>query len=234
MERTKTFDEHTVLDKAVHLFWEKGFLATSAEDLVSTLGICRASLYDIYGDKRELFIKSLKKYIAEQSEPLISFLLTSDDAKSNIAKVFNDIIVADNAKYGCLIGNTSVEFSGQDLEIQSLIENNNDKIVNALSTVIKKSQTNGKMSNKTNSDNLAQFIFNNILGLWVSLRAGTSGVYIHLEIFRFTEQSINIVCQGLRELKRYLIQNAFPSQADEIRFFKEIKPSIYKQTNLLY
>lgn len=175
MARTKTFDENAVLDKAVHLFWEKGFLATSAEDLVNTLGICRASLYDTYGNKREIFIKSVKKYIEEQSEPLISFLLSSDDAKASITKVFNDIIVADNAKYGCLIVNTSVEFTGQDLEIQSLIKNINNKIENALSTVIQKSQANGKMSNKTNSNNLAQFLFNNILGLRVSLRTGKSG-----------------------------------------------------------
>ena len=88
-----------------------------------------------------------------------------------IAKVFNDIIVANNAKYGCLIVNTSVEFSGQDLEIQSLIENNNDKIVNALSTVIEKVRQTEKCPTKPTP---IIWLYNR-LGLRVSLRAGTSG-----------------------------------------------------------
>lgn len=189
MARTKTFDENAVLDKAVHLFWEKGFLATSAEDLVNTLGICRASLYDTYGNKRELFIKSLKKYIEEESEPHISFLLTSDDAKKSIAKVFNDIIVADNVKHGCLVVNASVEFSGQDLEIQSLIKNNNDKIIKALGAVIKKSQANGKMSNKANAGNIAHYIYNNIIGLRVNVKTGTP----HKELKNIIEITLSVL-----------------------------------------
>ena len=44
MPRTKQFNEEEVLNKAMELFWEKGFHATSIQDLVSHLGINRASL----------------------------------------------------------------------------------------------------------------------------------------------------------------------------------------------
>jgi len=177
MSRTKVFDENAVLDKAVKLFWEKGFLATSAEDLVSTLGISRSSLYDTYGDKKKLFIKSLKRYIGTQSETLISSLSSSENAKESIYEIFTDLIKNnpdDNNQYGCLIVNTSIEFSCQETEIKDLIEKNNQKIIKALRFLIKKNQDNGKMSNQTNPEKIAQFIFNTIIGLRVNAKAGTS------------------------------------------------------------
>jgi TetR/AcrR family transcriptional repressor of nem operon len=54
MPRVKLFDENEVLNKAMNLFWKQGYSATSIQDLVSHLGINRASLYDTYGDKEKL------------------------------------------------------------------------------------------------------------------------------------------------------------------------------------
>ncbi|MEL6975424.1 MAG: helix-turn-helix domain-containing protein, partial [Bacteroidota bacterium] len=62
MPRTKQFDEKEVLKKAMELFWEKGFHATSIQDLVSHLGINRASLYDTFGGKDELFNTAFESY----------------------------------------------------------------------------------------------------------------------------------------------------------------------------
>ncbi len=50
-----------VLDKAMNLFWQKGYNATSAQDLVNGLSISRSSLYDTFGDKHSLFVKALKQ-----------------------------------------------------------------------------------------------------------------------------------------------------------------------------
>ncbi|MEJ0106748.1 MAG: helix-turn-helix domain-containing protein [Bacteroidota bacterium] len=61
MARTKVFDEQMVLDKAMNLFWQKGYNATSAQDLVNGLSISRSSLYDTFGDKHSLFVKALKQ-----------------------------------------------------------------------------------------------------------------------------------------------------------------------------
>ena len=43
MARAKSFDQNEVLDKAVILFWKKGYNATSANDLVRELGLSRSS-----------------------------------------------------------------------------------------------------------------------------------------------------------------------------------------------
>lgn len=68
MARTKEFDEDAVLLKAVRLFWEQGYEKTSMTDLVNHMGVHKRSLYDTFGDKHSLYIKTLNRYTQLQSE----------------------------------------------------------------------------------------------------------------------------------------------------------------------
>jgi TetR/AcrR family transcriptional repressor of nem operon len=79
MARTKLFSEEAILDKAMKLFWEKGYNATSAQDLVDGLGISRSSLYDTYGDKHSLFVTALKRYRKERIDPVLEGIDTATD-----------------------------------------------------------------------------------------------------------------------------------------------------------
>lgn len=64
MARTKEFDRDVVLRKAVAAFQEGGFEGTSIQVLVERMGIHRASLYDTYGSKEQLFREVLSTYEA--------------------------------------------------------------------------------------------------------------------------------------------------------------------------
>ena len=64
MARPKEFDQDKALDKAMTLFWQKGYEATSIQDLVDHLGIGRRSLYDTFKSKHDLFIAALDRYQA--------------------------------------------------------------------------------------------------------------------------------------------------------------------------
>ena len=59
MGRNKEFDETVVLRKAMELFLEQGYEKTSMNDLVEHMGIHRRSLYDTFGDKHALFMRTL-------------------------------------------------------------------------------------------------------------------------------------------------------------------------------
>ena len=52
--RPKCFDEQQALQKAMLLFWEHGFEATSMSDLTQALGLTAPSLYSSFGDRREM------------------------------------------------------------------------------------------------------------------------------------------------------------------------------------
>src|SRR5260370_10113410 len=65
MARPKEFDQEKALRKAIRLFSQQGFAATSTDDLMRVMEVGRQSMYDTFGDKRALFLKALKMYVAQ-------------------------------------------------------------------------------------------------------------------------------------------------------------------------
>ncbi|WP_045835299.1 TetR/AcrR family transcriptional regulator [Hyphomicrobium sp. 99] len=61
--RPREFDKEEVLDKALHVFWERGYEGTSLSDLTEAMGINRPSLYAAFGNKEELFKLALDRYV---------------------------------------------------------------------------------------------------------------------------------------------------------------------------
>ena len=62
MGRARTFDADEALDRAMTVFWSKGYEGTSLSELTEVMGISRPSLYAAYGNKQELFRKALERY----------------------------------------------------------------------------------------------------------------------------------------------------------------------------
>jgi len=75
--RPRKFNEDDVIDKAVKVFWAKGYEAASIQDLVDTMGIQRGSLYATFGGKQPLFLKSLKRYSVTVVSKLLEILRVS-------------------------------------------------------------------------------------------------------------------------------------------------------------
>jgi AcrR family transcriptional regulator len=65
MARPKEFDQDQALRKAVRLFCQQGFAATSTDELMRVMDVGRQSMYDTFGDKRELFLKALEMYVTD-------------------------------------------------------------------------------------------------------------------------------------------------------------------------
>src|ERR1700759_509039 len=104
MARTKDFDEKEVLDKAIRLFWHKGYNGTSMQDLVDGLGISRSSLYDTYGDKHTLFIKALETYQCIGSGKICAIINSDGPVKDTMKKLLELItgeLLVDQMHKGC-------------------------------------------------------------------------------------------------------------------------------------
>src|SRR6202521_2375322 len=61
--RPRSFDIDGALDRALQVFWRKGYEGTSLSDLTKAVGVNRPSLYAAFGDKEALFRKALHRYL---------------------------------------------------------------------------------------------------------------------------------------------------------------------------
>src|SRR5260370_17271664 len=65
MARPKEFDLERALHRAISVFAQKGFAATSTDELMRVMEVGRQSMYDTFGDKRALFLKALEVYVSD-------------------------------------------------------------------------------------------------------------------------------------------------------------------------
>jgi TetR/AcrR family transcriptional regulator, transcriptional repressor for nem operon len=108
-----------VLDRAMALFWRRGYEAASIRDLVSTTGINRGSLYATFGDKKTLFLAVLEHYADRIGKPLMAELANPDPRRA-VEHMFAAIIqrtTDPRFPRGCLNTNTSLECPGSGDEI---------------------------------------------------------------------------------------------------------------------
>lgn len=174
MARTKEFDEKKVLDKAVDLFWTKGYNATSAQNLVDMLGISRSSLYDTYGDKHSLFVKALQQYRKEKIDEVIDMLNKTEDAEEYIKNLFYSIknqAIEDRYSKGCFMINSTVELAPVDKEIAGIVNSILQDFEDALCKAVKKGQDAGVFNAKHSARSLARFLSNAINGLRVTVKS---------------------------------------------------------------
>lgn len=174
MARNKAFDESTVLNKAMEVFWEKGYCATSMQDLVDGMGINRASLYDTFGDKQQLFIETLNNYRSQQARTVVEMLETAPSVKDALQNLLRGVLqdaLCDQDK-GCFMVNAAIEFATRDAAVLQIIRQNIQTIENALSVAITKGQSTGEIKTSQSPEALAKFLVNTVNGMRVAEKAG--------------------------------------------------------------
>lgn len=162
MARTKQFDEEEVLEKALEVFWKQGYNATSIQDLVSHLGINRASLYDTYGGKRELFNRAFENYRTLNAQRIASFLGKHNSVKEGLSKLFENSInesVSDKDHKGCFVTNTTTELLPGDNEIQTVLISNKILFESIFENYLNKGIESGEIDSSKDTRSLAGFLF---------------------------------------------------------------------------
>lgn len=174
MGRTKDFDEDEVLQKAMNLFWHKGYNGTSMQDLVDGLGISRSSMYDTFGDKHTLFMRSLENYKKIATAEMKTIVDNAPTAKAAIRRMFEYTVtelLRDDQHKGCFLVNAGVEMAPHDTEVNKVLCENDRQLEHYFNDAIKKGQSSGEISNGQSSHALAQFILNTIKGMRVTAKS---------------------------------------------------------------
>lgn len=176
MARTKEFDENEVLNKAVDLFWLKGYNGTSMQDLVDGLGISRSSLYDTYGDKHTLYIKALECYQCTASAKISQIVNSNLPAKETIKQILEfitDELLGDHSRKGCFMVNAEVEVAPHDEAVKQMICRNDQQVEDIFYQVVKKGQDKGEIDHTQDGRAIARSIANTVKGMQVTAKSTT-------------------------------------------------------------
>ncbi len=168
MARPKEFNEKDVLEKAMLLFWQKGYFQASIQDLVDTMGINRASLYGAFSDKHNLYILALERYRQQDVSQLLTLFNRNLPAKPFFEAVFDNVIVGltdDPHRKGCFLTNATLEMLPDDFEVQTLVSTNIAFLQEIFMEVLNNSLKNNELNSKISITILADFLISQMYGL---------------------------------------------------------------------
>jgi TetR/AcrR family transcriptional regulator, transcriptional repressor for nem operon len=170
MARNKAFNKEVVLEKAMETFWQKGFHATSMEDLVGAMHINRASMYDTFGDKHNLYLKSLECYRELNKKTIAHEVENESSPKEKIRKIlrmFANESLQDEQNKGCFFTNATLEMLPHDVKVSAIVCDNFEFMNQNLLVLIEEAQKIGEIDKQKSAKSLADFIQCNIGGLRV-------------------------------------------------------------------
>lgn len=173
MARPKEFDRDLALRKAMMVFWEKGYAATSAADLVQAMGIGRQSLYDTFGDKHQLYLEALALY----SEASVADLVQSMRAARPLEAI-EAMLMAFAARpeqqnaLGCMGINSICELGLQDDAVNAVRARSGAPLRASLITLLEQAKAAGDADPALDAAAGADFILATLAGMKVIAKGG--------------------------------------------------------------
>ena len=126
-------------------FWRKGYEATSLADLCNCMGLHKGSLYQAFGDKHQLFMRSLEHYSEQTFRDVASVAFQSDSPLENIKAVVHKICQDVGHSQGCMMINTIVELAPHDPEVKAALGKIGEKRIRMMTDLIEKAQQAGEI-----------------------------------------------------------------------------------------
>jgi TetR/AcrR family transcriptional repressor of nem operon len=169
MGRPREFDRERALDRAVEVFWARGYNRTSVQDLTDSMGIQRGSLYAAFGDKHQLFLEALERYEGRFYRE-IAGLLEKRSAREGIREVFSKVLTdcaCEGAHKGCFITNTAVALAEDEPETAARVRANLLRVEDLFEKALRRDQEAGELPSGPGSRALARFLANSFQGLRV-------------------------------------------------------------------
>lgn len=163
----------------MHLFWSKGYAATGMSELLDAMGIARKSLYDTFGNKRQLFIQALSLYARQELGRVEAELASDRDSMENIERVLRrwQSMNSKPESRGCMLGNNTAHFTSDDEEMLALLKSYYTGLEKAFVAALKRAQEEGDVSPSTSVKDLARMLVATAQGLALVTRTHRDGSF---------------------------------------------------------
>src|SRR5688572_18463542 len=168
MARPKEFDPNAAAQEAMEAFWERGYAATSVNDLLAEMGLNRGSLYGTFGDKKQLFLAALDKYEAQRSVEIRQMLDRAGSARAAIVDFVHmaaRCATSDAGRRGCLAGKAAMELAPHDEDVADWLKKFHRRNIDLVARTIARGQEQGEISRSLDPRAAARFLLNALAGL---------------------------------------------------------------------
>ena len=175
MVRTREFNPEEALDKAMNLFWERGYQHTSMEDLVQHTGVSRYGLYGTFGNKDDIYRKALMRYTEMMKDEMQRHLRQPNAGRKELEasfKFIGEFISSDAGQRGCMACNTANELAPHDPEMAEHMKMLWNGLRELLDTVITQGQKDGDIRDDIPAEDLTMMLFAMEQGMAALHRSG--------------------------------------------------------------
>ena len=179
--RPRSFDTGKALDRALDVFWRKGYEGASLSDLTKAMAINRPSLYAAFGDKETLFRKALDRYNTGPGAYVIE-ALHEPTARRVIERLLRgaaDSLVCPHNPRGCLMVQGALACSDAAEPVRQELIRRRERGEAALRQRLRRAKTKGDLPVNSDPADLARFIMTVIHGMSVRAAGGASRAELH-------------------------------------------------------
>lgn len=178
--RPLEFHPDEALESAMGLFWERGYEATSVQELESATGLNRASLYNAFGSKHDLYLKALSRYLEKLGELMFSPLEGGsgglEDVEAFLERLRRGIgrgLEAPPSVRGCMMIDGMIEFGGADPKVAVLGDRFCRRFVSAMTLALQRAADRGQIGREA-IDAKVRLLLAIALGVNVTSSSGAS------------------------------------------------------------
>ncbi|MEM7183898.1 MAG: TetR/AcrR family transcriptional regulator [Spirochaetota bacterium] len=175
MARRKEFDRRQALEKAMEVFWSRGYEATTMTDLRLAMGIGRQSLYDTFGDKDKLFAEALASYTKLNDENVKDVLKEQDGIKAVRTLLEARVkMLSSGHRRGCLMMNSCVELALHDEAVANQLKKGLATMHREIERALARALEQETLPKKVSIAETADFVLAQIAGMVVLSKTGAS------------------------------------------------------------
>lgn len=170
MAQAYTIDTEAALDRAVEVFWEKGYEASSVDDLLQRMAISRGTFYSSFGGKSQLFLAVLDRYGDRVIGTLLAHLDGDPSARRAVTRLFGllcDHAVSGGPLRGCLVTNAAIEAGRDNAVVVAKLADLIARIQGGFAAALSRGVALGEFPASADIPALAQFLTGAMQGLLV-------------------------------------------------------------------
>ena len=170
--RPRKAEPEVALAAVMSAFWEKGYEATSMSDLTAATGLHKASLYQTFGDKHQLFVSALKLYFNKTAEAQKTSRSGEESPIKAIKKSVTSTIDQCAEGKGCLAVNSLIEVAPFDSEIDRILKQFRQRLENQMARLVEDAKQSKQIPDSINTREAVRLITVFLHGLSANMAAG--------------------------------------------------------------